>query len=126
MDNPCNTHTDFNCLANALLLLKLEGTGTYIPLPSLQVAYGPHTSLNDAKAFLADAFGAISNVPRGYTFCVIENNKPLPLPILNVKFATSRSFIFAEEENANVSDRYYRNDICVSASGHNGGLHVCR
>lgn len=42
---------------------------------------------------------------------VIENNKPLPLPILNVKFATSRSFIFDEEENANVSDRYYRNDI---------------
>ena len=77
MDNPCNTHTDFNCLANALLLLKLEGTGTYIPLPSLQVAYGPHTSLNDAKTFLADAFGAISNVPRGYTFCVIENNKPV-------------------------------------------------
>lgn len=77
MDNPCNTHTDFNCLANALLLLKLDGTGTYIPLPSLQVAYGPHTSLNDAKTFLADAFGAISNVPRGYTFCVIENNKPV-------------------------------------------------
>ena len=42
---------------------------------------------------------------------VIENDKPLALPILNVKFATSRSFDFAEEENSNVSDMYYRNDI---------------
>lgn len=42
---------------------------------------------------------------------VIENQKPLALPILNVKFATSRSFMFGEEDNANVSDRYYRNDI---------------
>lgn len=42
---------------------------------------------------------------------VIENDKPLALPILNVKFATSRSFIFEEEDNSNVSDRYYRNDI---------------
>ena len=42
---------------------------------------------------------------------VIENNKPLPLPILNVKFATSRSFIFSEEDNSNVSDRYYRDDV---------------
>ena len=42
---------------------------------------------------------------------VIENDKPLALPILNVKFATSRSFLFSEEENSNVSDMYYRNDI---------------
>lgn len=42
---------------------------------------------------------------------VIENDKPLALPILNVKFATSRSFEFHEEENANISDHYYRNDI---------------
>lgn len=42
---------------------------------------------------------------------VIKNNKPLALPILNVKFATSRSFTFDEEDNANVSDMYYRNDI---------------
>ena len=42
---------------------------------------------------------------------VIGNDKMLALPILNVKFATSRSFLFDEEINANVSDRYYRNDI---------------
>lgn len=42
---------------------------------------------------------------------VIENEKPLALPLLNVKFATSRSFDFDEEENANISDQYYRNDI---------------
>lgn len=42
---------------------------------------------------------------------VVENDKSLPLPIINIKFATSRTFKFAEEENANVSDHYYRNDV---------------
>lgn len=42
---------------------------------------------------------------------VITNAKRLPLPILHVKFRTSRTFIFDNEENSTVSDYYYRNDI---------------
>ncbi len=42
---------------------------------------------------------------------VIKNSKILPLPVLNVKFATSKNLIFSKEDNTNVSDRYYRNDV---------------
>lgn len=41
----------------------------------------------------------------------ISNRKRLPLPVLYVKFKTSRSFRFETEENAAVSDYYYRNDV---------------
>ncbi len=41
---------------------------------------------------------------------VIENNKALPLPILHVKFRTSKTFLFESEENAKVTDHYYRSD----------------
>lgn len=41
----------------------------------------------------------------------ISNRKRLPLPVLYVKFKTSRSFQFETEENAAVSDYYYRNDV---------------
>lgn len=40
----------------------------------------------------------------------ITNHKRLPLPILYVKFKTSRTFIYNAEENAAISDYYYRND----------------
>lgn len=42
---------------------------------------------------------------------VITNAKKLPLPILHVKFRTSRTFLFDNEENSAVSDYYYRDDI---------------
>lgn len=40
----------------------------------------------------------------------ITNQKKLPLPVLYVKFKTSRTFLFDTEENAAISDYYYRND----------------
>ncbi|MDE5966480.1 MAG: DUF58 domain-containing protein [Lachnospiraceae bacterium] len=42
---------------------------------------------------------------------VIENKKALPLPILHVKFRTSRTFSFADTENSQTTDHYYRNDV---------------
>ncbi len=42
---------------------------------------------------------------------VINNDKFLPLPILHVKFATSKTFDYFDEENAVITDRYYRNDV---------------
>ncbi len=41
----------------------------------------------------------------------IENQKWLPLPILQVKFAASKSFLFQKEEMAAVTDQYYRNEF---------------
>lgn len=41
----------------------------------------------------------------------IKNEKLLPLPVLYVKFTTSKSFLFEEYSNASVSDHYHRNDI---------------
>lgn len=42
---------------------------------------------------------------------VIENKKSLPLPILHVKFRTSRTFFFEDSENSKTTDHYYRNDV---------------
>lgn len=42
---------------------------------------------------------------------VIENKKALPLPILHVKFRTARTFTFEDNENAQTTDYYYRNDV---------------
>ncbi|MDF2539413.1 MAG: hypothetical protein K0S76_2434 [Herbinix sp.] len=42
---------------------------------------------------------------------VITNAKRIPLPILHVKFRTSRTFLFDQEENSAVSDYYYRDDV---------------
>lgn len=42
---------------------------------------------------------------------VVNNNKFLPLPVFHVKFAAPRSFRFSNQENASVTDLYYRNDV---------------
>jgi uncharacterized protein (DUF58 family) len=41
----------------------------------------------------------------------ITNRKLLPLPLLQVKFMASRFLEFADSDNSQVSDNYYRNDI---------------
>lgn len=41
---------------------------------------------------------------------VIKNDKALILPVLQLKFSITRSFIFPKENNAAVTDLYYRND----------------
>ncbi len=41
----------------------------------------------------------------------IENRKWLPLPILQIKFATTRTFLFPKEETSAVTDQYYRNEF---------------
>lgn len=42
---------------------------------------------------------------------IVTNRKLLPLPILQVKFMTSRSLEFKDSDNSKVSDNYYRNDM---------------
>lgn len=42
---------------------------------------------------------------------VINNAKSLPLPVFHVKFSTSRSFRFQDNENVSVTDGYHRNDV---------------
>lgn len=41
---------------------------------------------------------------------IIYNDKFLPLPVLHVKFAADRSFLFEDMENSVVTDYYHRND----------------
>lgn len=54
----------------------------------------------------------IANIGEQVTLTeVIENKKTLPLPILHVKFKTSRTFEFEDKENAQTTDHYYRNDV---------------
>lgn len=66
---------EYNGLCKSILLLKLKN-GEYVPLASVLPSYGPFSSLNEALNDLADTFKGIENVPRGYTFCLIENGKP--------------------------------------------------
>ncbi|MCR5355783.1 MAG: DUF58 domain-containing protein [Lachnospiraceae bacterium] len=40
----------------------------------------------------------------------IVNGKFLPLPVVQVKFAITRSFEFTKQDNSAVTDQYYRND----------------
>ena len=67
---------DYNGITTGFLLQLPNSSGVLIPLPSVQASYGPFASMNDAKADLTNTFESISKVPRGYTFCVIENGKP--------------------------------------------------
>ena len=48
---------------------------------------------------------------------VIENRKYLPLPMLKVKFQTSRNLRFDAENGSKTTDQYYRNDIFQVGSG---------
>lgn len=41
---------------------------------------------------------------------IIENDKSIPICVLQVKFAITRSFLFYEQTNGNVTDQYYRNE----------------
>lgn len=42
---------------------------------------------------------------------VIENNKLMCLPILQIKFAITRTFRFVNQDNSSVTDLFYRNDF---------------
>lgn len=48
---------------------------------------------------------------------VIENRKRLPLPMLKVKFQTSRNLAFVDNRVSVVTDRYYRNDVFQVSGG---------
>ncbi|MCR5420116.1 MAG: DUF58 domain-containing protein [Lachnospiraceae bacterium] len=41
---------------------------------------------------------------------VITNDKILPLPMVQIKFAITKSFIFKSYDNSAITDQYYRND----------------
>ena len=41
----------------------------------------------------------------------ISNKKFLPLPVLQIKFAITRTFLFPKQKNTAVTDQYYRNEF---------------
>ncbi len=41
----------------------------------------------------------------------ICNDKFLPLPVVQIKFAITKSFLFKKQDNSAVTDQYYRNDF---------------
>ncbi len=48
---------------------------------------------------------------------VVENRKRLPLPMLKVRFQTDRNLRFADMRTAQVTDRFYRNDVFQVGGG---------
>lgn len=53
----------------------------------------------------------------GQLYEVIENRKRLPLPMLKVKFQTSRNLEFLDIKGSKVTDYFYRNDVFEIGSG---------
>lgn len=41
----------------------------------------------------------------------IENNKGMPLPIVQIKFSITKTFVFPKEDNSSVTDNYYRSEF---------------
>lgn len=68
---------EYNGIEKAFLLFKAVGTGDLVPLPSVQVGYGPYSSMSDARSVLSEIFDGVDGIPQGYTFCVIEDGKPV-------------------------------------------------
>ena len=63
-----------------------------------------------------DVFLSFQPVParegdKGVLTEVIKNNKRFPIPLLHVKFVTSKYLKFSEEDSAVVSDLTYKNDV---------------
>jgi uncharacterized protein (DUF58 family) len=66
------------------------------------------------KNLSADISFSGENAVEGQEMSLIEsvtNRKWLPLPVIQVKFMTSRNLVFADNENSKISDNYYRNDM---------------
>lgn len=62
---------------NEPILLFVSKSGQLVPAAGLQPGYGPHASLSAARTTLGEIFQSIANVPQGYTFCILENQKPV-------------------------------------------------
>lgn len=67
----------------------------------------------DRNLHISVAFSqnAIYEGQEGTIVEVIENRKRLPLPMLKVKFQTSRNLGFWDDKGSKTTDQYYRNDI---------------
>lgn len=48
---------------------------------------------------------------------IVENHKRLPLPLLHVKFQTSRNLEFSDEVGSSTTDKFYHNDIFQVGGG---------
>ena len=62
----------YNGIAKPLLLFEGQPS---VPQAFITPAYGPWSSMSEAYAKLNEAFNGIANVPRAYTFCVINDNQ---------------------------------------------------
>jgi len=69
------------------------------------------------KAELAFDKPAIFQGEEGVLQEVITNRKRLPLPMIKVRFQTSRHLIFDATKGSRTTDRYYRNDVFHISGG---------
>jgi|GEM_PF-796059 len=67
--------------------------------------------LNNLDVALSMSASTATEGDELYLFEILQNKKWLPLPWVNVKFQIDRELEFADNENAVVSDLYYRNDL---------------
>ncbi len=71
----------------------------------------------DLKVTVSFAQTGITEGEKSEIIEVIENRKHLPLPMLKVKFQTSKNLKFADDIGSKTTDQYYRNDIFQVGGG---------
>ncbi len=71
----------------------------------------------DLKVTVSFAQAGITEGEKSEIIEVIENRKHLPLPMLKVKFQTSKNLKFGDDIGSKTTDQYYRNDIFQVGSG---------
>ena len=69
------------------------------------------------KASVSFAQSGISEGEEGAIVEIIENRKLLPLPMLKVRFQTSKYLDFGSKVGSKTTDQYYRNDIFQVGGG---------
>lgn len=88
-----------SAMLGALLLYLLQN---YLYHKYWNKALSVSLSFSDDKAVEGDEL---------ILYETVTNKKLLPLPILKVKFMTSKNLTFRNMNNSNITDNYYRNDL---------------
>lgn len=90
-----------------LLIALLAGAGLYLAQLYLY-RYFWKEGLNVSVAFRSSL---VREGEENELIETVSNDKVLPLPVIQVKFNITRTFVFKRQDNSAVTDQYYRNDF---------------
>lgn len=98
--------------------MKIVGVGILASiLFALQLAVYKRLWNRQLRVSLRFVPSSLYEGERGELLEIVENRKRLPLPVLKVKFQTSRYLDFGSRDGSRTTDRYYRNDVFQVGGG---------